>query len=362
MNNTTVVLPNQYGGFYEVSKAFTDSRWSAIVDTYNAICQISGSCTVRTLAKEAKCSKDAAHKAIGLCKRGMSKMPRKKRGHRKVGIGSLIQLKIYHHAFLYSLYKKNPAMPLYGYCEELQRHFGLNVSEMFMKRWFHTVGPYKGTLRKTSAFPHQKDSVENILRLVNYLEIVLQVGDSSKLVFADEKPMKECMIFPMVRGDPMNGDRPTNKARANSKNRFNILCAVNIKGGIVPPVQSVVIEEITNASIFLQFVKLLIETGVIGAGDYLVVDNCTVHYQGDNIGLEETLADMFGITLLTLPAYHPEFNPTELIFQLVFQRLRANRARYTALNNDDFLEEIKNEMSNFDLLDVVKCYDSQGYL
>lgn len=362
MDSNITVLPNQYGGFYEVGKAFTDSRWSSIVKTYTTICQNTGSCSVRTLAKEAKCSKDSAHKAIVLCKRGMSKMPRRKRGHNKVGIGTLVGLKIQHHAFLYSLYKSNPAMPLYGYCKEMERHFNMVVSEMFIQRWFYTVGPYKGTLRKTSAFPKAKHSVENILRLITYLEFITEVADHSRLVFADEKPMKECMIFPHVRGDPMNGERPTNTARANSKNRYNILCAVNIKGGVVPPVQSVVLDETTNAAIFLQFVKLLIETGVLGAGDYFIVDNCTVHYQGDNIGLEETLRDMFGITLVALPAYHPEFNPTELIFQLVFQRLRANRARYTALNNDDFLEEVKNEMANFDLLDIVKCYDSQGYL
>ena len=160
----------------------------------------------------------------------------------------------------------------------------------------------------------------------------------------------------------MNGERPSNKGRANSKNRYNILCAVNIKGGVVPPVKSIVIEETTNASIFLQFVKLLIKSGILGAGDYFIVDNCTVYYQGDNVGLEETLQEMFGVTLLSLPVYHHEFNPTKLIFQLVFQRLRANRARYTALSNDDFLEEVKNEMANFDLLDVVKSYASQGYL
>ena len=83
------------------------------------------------------------------------------------------------------------------------------------------------------------------------------------------------------------------------------LAAVNVKGGIVPPVQSVVIEATTDASIFLQFVKLLIETGVLSTGDVFIVDNCMVHYQGDNIGLEETLEEMFGIRLLRLPAYHP---------------------------------------------------------
>ena len=289
-------------------------------------------------------------------------MPCKKRGHNKVGIGSLVNLKIHHHAFLYSLYKSNPGMPLYGYCEELSNHFNINVSEMFVKRWFDTVGPYKGTLRKTSNFPHHKDSVENILRLCDYLQAVTSIGDPSRLVFADEKPMKECMIFPHVRGDPFTGDRPYNHSKPSSKNRYNILAAVNIKGGVVPPVQSVVIEEVSNAPIFLQFVKVLIETGVLAAGDVFVVDNCTIHYQGDNVGLEETLRDMFGITLLRLPAYHPEFNPTELIFQLLFQRMRASRARYIALSDADFKLQIINELADFDLLDIVKNYMSQGYM
>ena len=121
---------------------------------------------------------------------------------------------------------------------------------MFIKRWFDTVGPYKGSLRKTSNFPHKKDAVENLVRLCDYLELISVIPDHSKLVFADEKPMKECMIFLLVRGDPLTGDRLTNKSRANSKNRYNILAAVNSKVGVIPPVQSVVIEETTNALIF----------------------------------------------------------------------------------------------------------------
>ena len=101
---------------------------------------------------------------------------------------------------------------------------------------------------------------------------------------------------------------------------------------------------------------------MLARGDVFVVDNCTIHYQGDNIGLDETLMDMFGITLLRLPAYHPEFNPTELIFQLLFQRMRASRARYIALSEADFKVQIENELESFDLLDIVKNYMSQGYM
>ena len=112
-------------------------------------------------------------------------MPVKKRGHNKKGIGTLSNLKIHHHVFLYSLYRSNPAMPLYGYYEELYRNYQIKVSEMFIKRWFDTVGPYKGTLRKTSNFLEKKDDMGNLLRLCDYLELIASNPDHSKLVFAD---------------------------------------------------------------------------------------------------------------------------------------------------------------------------------
>ena len=218
MSSTNTVLRNQYGGLYQEGKAFTASEWHAILDKYLTTCQIYGKCSVRTLAKKAKVSKHSAHKCIKMFEEGMNSMPVKKRGHNKKGIGMLSGFKLQHHAFLYSLYKKNPGLPLYGYCEELERYHHISVSEMFIKRWFDAVGPYKGSLRKTSNFPHKKDAVENLVRLCDYLELISAIPDHSKLVFTDKKPMKECMIFPLVRGDHLTGERPTNKSRANSKN------------------------------------------------------------------------------------------------------------------------------------------------
>ena len=93
---------------------------------------------------------------------------------------------------------------------------------------------------------------------------------------------------------------------------------------------------------------------MLSCGYYLIVDNCTVH---DNIGLEETILDMFNIKLAWLPAYHWEFNPMELIFQVLFKILRANRARFTALSNNILSKPLYvNKLYNFDLLDIVKKY------
>ena len=155
-------------------------------------------------------------------------------------------LNINHHCFIYELYKNNPSMPLSGYCEEFFIRFGIKLSDVFIKRWFDTIGPFKGSLRVTSSHNISRYSDENIRRLQNYLNIIANIDDHVRLVFSDEKPMKEVMIFPKVRRDPLFGDSPKNKSTSNSKNRYNILAAVNVKGGQVPPVYFRVLEATTQ--------------------------------------------------------------------------------------------------------------------
>ena len=180
----------------------------------------------------------------------------------------------------------------------------------------------------------------NIKRLEDYINFITTLADHRRLVFSDEKPMKEVMIFPKVRRDPFTGESPKNKATSSSRNRFNILAAVNLKGGDVPPVYFEVVEATTNAAIYCQFVCKLIEHDVLERGDVFVVDNCTVHNQGDDSGLPDALMDLYGIYFVTLPPYSPEFNPTELVFNCLTQRIKSERARYHAIDAANFKEAI----------------------
>ena len=362
MSNVNTVYMNSNGGYYEHGSSFTQSKWRSVLQVYYAILEKNGKCTVRTLAKEAGVSNDSAHRIIKLQKSGMHSMPVSKRGHGKRGIGTMKQLNIEHHTYIYELYKTNPSMPLSGYCEEFYNRFGIQVSDVFIKRWFDTIGRLKGSLRVTSSHNISRYNDANLVRLQTYLSTISNIQDHARLVFSDEKPMKEVMIFPKVRRDPFSGESPKNKSTSTSKNRYNILAAVNIKGGQVPPVYFRVLEATTNAAIYCQFVKELLDAGVLRSGDFFIVDNCSIHTQGDNIGLADALWNLHGITLLTLPPYSPEFNPTEFVFNTLKQRLTSERARYKALDAANFLEAIINKMHNFDLLDIVMFYKSQGYI
>ena len=270
---------------------------------------------------------------------------------------ALVQKKgfsVQHHAFLYDLYRRNPSMPQYGYIEEFSQHFGILLSASFIKRWFESIGPYKGTLRVTSSHPTGRYSTSTIMRLQEYIKLIESIPNHEKLVFSDEKPMKEIMIFPRVRKNPLTGETPKNVSTSSSKNWFNILAAVNLKGGNVPPVHYEVLEETTTSALYLEFVKRMIERGVLQTGDIFVVDNCSIHYQGDNIGLPDALWELYGIRFFALPPYFPEFNPTELVFNALLQRLMSEQSRYKALDATDFKEAIMLEMRAFDLLDVVR--------
>ena len=285
-------------------------------------------------------------------------MPQCRRGHGKKGIGSKKLLEVEHHVFLYELYRNNPSMPLNGYSEEFAKRYNIKLSYGFVKRWFDQIGPHKGTLRVTSSHPTGRYSDSTLMRMFDYLTFISQVEDQTRLVFSDEKPMKEVMIFPRVRKDPLTGECPRNLQTSTSKNRFNILAAVNLKGGSVPPVYSEVLETTTNSAIYLQFVKNLVNNGVLKSGDIFVVDNCSIHYQGENMGLPDALWDLYQIRFIALPPYSPELNPTELVFNCLTQRLKAERARYKSIDAADFLDAIELELGNFDLLDVVRFFSS----
>ena len=112
---------------------------------------------------------------------------------------------------------------------------------------------------------------------------------------------------------------------------------------------------------FLQFVKFLLEKGTLQPNDVFIVDNCTVHMQGNNVGLQDSLMHDYGILMIPLPPYHPDFNPTELVFNTLLQRLTAERARYRSLDAYDFLDAIIVELCKFTHKDVVSFYQKCGY-
>ena len=170
-------------------------------------------------------------------------------GRREVGLLSGCEPR--HDAFMYELYLQNSSQPLNGYTQELQETFGLVISVRLTSRWFSTVGPFKGSLRVTLAFPSGRNSWSTYRLLYQYLYFIESIEDHTKLIFADEKPIKEIMIFRNARMDVRSGITPKHTMNENSKNRYSIIAAFTVKGNSIRPVECIVLEQCTDAALFV---------------------------------------------------------------------------------------------------------------
>ena len=73
---------------------------------------------------------------------------------------------------------------------------------------------------------------------------------------------------------------------------------------------------------FLDFIKLAIANGYLVRGDYLILDNATVHLGNDIYGELLTVLKNAGVQIRYLPTYSPELNPAELVFANVKRWIR----------------------------------------
>ena len=165
MTSYPTVLVNCEGAYYDKGKSFTNSKWLSIAQKYIDLIDTEGKCSVRKLAKSSKISIRSAQKVIVSINEDGQLPLHKKKGHQLRGPGSISGLRKEHHNYIYFLYKQNPSLPLYGYCEELLREYNINISEQTLNRWFNEIGPFKGSLRKTGTRPTGRETYRVCLLL-----------------------------------------------------------------------------------------------------------------------------------------------------------------------------------------------------
>jgi len=76
---------------------------------------------------------------------------------------------------------------------------------------------------------------------------------------------------------------------------------------------------------FIDFILQCCVTGALVSGDFLILDNATVHNGWDILDLLEEILNVAGVSLVYLPAYSPELNPCELVFNFVKSFIHSHR-------------------------------------
>ena len=95
----TVVQKNNQGGYFEHGRAFSRSKWTEIITSYQAEIDLVGKCTINRLTVIAKIGKHSAEKAIDYHTLGFIPSLQKKT---LKGVGSLKGLKMKRHAFIFA--------------------------------------------------------------------------------------------------------------------------------------------------------------------------------------------------------------------------------------------------------------------
>jgi hypothetical protein len=77
---------------------------------------------------------------------------------------------------------------------------------------------------------------------------------------------------------------------------------------------------------FFEFIISAVEEGRLVAGDWLIVDNASIHFGQATWEPLTNLLSAAGVQYIFLPTYSPELNPCELIFASVKNFIRNNQS------------------------------------
>ena len=120
---------NNNGGFYTNGEPFSKAKWMEIIKIYvHTIIdsEDDSPCSTSKLSRLSRVSWNSAEKAILYYEAGVI-LDTGKRGHHRSGIGPLMKLRfdVQHHAYIYKLYRMNPARPISSYVSKLKKEYDI---------------------------------------------------------------------------------------------------------------------------------------------------------------------------------------------------------------------------------------------
>ena len=233
------------------------------------------------------------------------------------GVLSLDELDIF---VIMMLYHAEPSRTLEGYVQGLYQCTGTIVSKSTISRFFNHGFDIKGSLCTPNMVPYDKFRPENLERAVEYL-LTVSMFDRSCIKFGDEKHLKGAELFcRRTRRNVCTGEIPPIMTHSDFRNTYSIVgfCGIDPR---TTPLRYSIVQGNNDAENFALQIELAVLVGYLRFGDVVVLDRAAIHTGGTNTILEDWLWDNFRIFLLLLPARTPEWNPIELVWNILVQRL-----------------------------------------
>ena len=121
------------------------------------------------------------------------------------------------------------------YVREFEQKYGVQLSRMFITRWFQDRFEKSGRLVASALVPIDKMKFQNVVRYDEYCGFVRGVP-SDRIVFVDEKSLKGGELYNRKgRSDPLTGEHPTQIVDADFRNTYCLMGMVSINNVKVKP-------------------------------------------------------------------------------------------------------------------------------
>ena len=169
--------------------------------------------------------------------------------------------------------------------------------------------------------PYDKFRPANIVKAQDYLRVLAKI-DPRRLKYGDEKSLKGKEICnKRARRDVLTGIIPTTGTDPDLRNTYSIIgiCGISRRS---TPVHYQITEATVDADLLALEIEAAVASGFLRAGDVLVLDNAANHSGKENTVLDDWLWSEHSIFVLFLPARTPEWNPIELLWNCLCQRLK----------------------------------------
>ena len=353
---------NNHGGAYENGKAYPIQVKATVAAKYFEMeddLVAGGRVSINALAKACKCGWNFANRVVGEIQNGQLVDPRTVVADRARGVG-VLTLSVDDCLHLLALRRMNNRLTLRDYQYRLFVDRGTIVSKTVISDWFLKSGPFRGSLRKLNKVPIDKFTNDNIINRMEYLYRISQVHPW-RMVFGDEKPLKGGELFNRWgRADPMTGELEDLVVDSDWRNTYNItgLCRI---GRDRPCFSYVIHDGSNNAAAFCDFILSNLASGFLRTGDFLVLDNASIHHYEEMVGMDDYLWNYHGIFLQFLPTRSPELNPIELLWNTLVQRLK-----HAPLHDPVFFHRVARMaemlMNAFTHADVEASFRRCGYI
>lgn len=196
---------------------------------------------------------------------------------------------------------------------------GHTVSKAYISRVFKV---WRWNLKQPYHVAAYKFTAANITYYGHFL-VWIQDIDPSRIKYFDESYFKsKALQKTRVRGP--RGQSSQLISSASFTEAYSLLLLTDLTN-VDNPYFIDLRQDTVDQYDVLNFIAAAIQAKRLKRGDFLIMDNATLHSAMDMFPVLMIMLTAAGVQLIWLPTYSPELNPCELVFGRLKAHLRANR-------------------------------------